>query len=139
MKNKGQTLVEMIVVIGVVVVLATGIIAGTSISLSRGQGSQNRAMATTYAQEGIELARQLRDEGWTAFAAMGTAPTVYCVGADGAFLQASPSCTPNISNLFTRSVTLALSGPDMSVDVLVTWGANASGKVELKTTLTHWR
>lgn len=144
--DKGQTLVEMIVVIGVVIILVTGIIAGTSASLSRANDSELRSSAIRYAQEGIELARQMRDSGWTAFAALGAAPTTYCVGDDAVFTPSVGSCsTPNINNLYVRSITLRLVAPGdptqtkVTVDVVVTWGGSTANNVELKTDLTQWR
>lgn len=131
----------MIVVIGVVVLLTTGIIAGTSASLSRTSDSQLRSAAVRYAQEGIELSRSIRDDGWNAFAALGQVPSTYCVGDDTAFTATTSTCsTPNINNVYARSVTLTLTTPtSMSVDVVVNWGASSNNKVELKTDLTQWR
>lgn len=147
MKNQqGQSLVEMIVVIGMVVLLATGVVAGTTISLSRSGASQIRTDALTVAQAGIELARGQRDNGWDAFALRGTPQSTYCVGSDGAFGQAQTSCTAvNVDNKYTRSVTLqmtTISGiSTMKVTSSVTWGdtTNPLNKVELTTYLTQWR
>lgn len=127
--QQGQSLVEMIVVIGMVVLLTTGIVAGTTASLSRSETSQVRSQALSYAQAGIELARGLRDNGWAAFAALG-----------------SPSST-TVSTLgtLTRSVTFQLttvSGVStMKVTSRVAWGdtSNPSNAVELTTYLTQWR
>ena len=60
----GQSLVEMVVVIGVVVLLAVGIIAGTTASLSATENAQTRSNALKFASEGIERTRELRDAGW---------------------------------------------------------------------------
>jgi type II secretory pathway pseudopilin PulG len=38
--QKGQSLVEMVVVIGMVILLTTGIVTGTTISLNRSKKSQ---------------------------------------------------------------------------------------------------
>jgi len=144
----GQSLIEMIVVIGVVIVLVTGIIAGTTVTLSRSRDSNIRSAAVRYAQEGIELARSQRDSGWTAFAALGTPYTTYCVDDNGVFTATGTSCTtPNVTNLYVRSVNLELKDAGnptlerMAVDVVVQWGdlTNSSNVVELKTDLTQWK
>lgn len=130
--QKGQSLVEMIVIIGMVVLLATGIVAGTTVSLSSSKTSQVRSQALSYAQAGIELARATRDDGWPAFSAMGNPPS---------------TTVSNIDNTFTRSVTLELTTigtpptPTMKVTSQVTWGdtTNPLNKVELTTYLTQWR
>jgi len=124
MKNtmRGQMLIEMIVVIGLAVILAIGIIAGTSTSLARTQGNQIRSSALQYAQEGIERMRQQRDAGWTAFAS-GAGTTI-----------------EETSGIYTRKITPTLSSDQMLIDVLVTWGdeTQTDNKVELKTILTQW-
>lgn len=148
--HHGQTLVEMIVIVGIVVVLVTGIIAGTSISFSRTQDDQLRSTALSYAQEGIELTRQQRDQGWSGFALLGTNKTVYCVGSDKDYNVISPTdlCTgPFINGKYVRSIVLELLNPGdpvnekMSVDVVVTWSGSAAtpNKVELQTYLTKWK
>jgi type II secretory pathway pseudopilin PulG len=134
MKNQeGQSLVEMIVIIGMVVLLATGIVAGTTVSLSRSQTSQVRSQALSIAQAGIELARGQRDNGWEAFAALG---------------DPQSTTVSTIDNKFTRSVTLELipipANPamnEMKVTSRVVWGdtTNPLNKVELTTYLTEWR
>lgn len=143
MKNhaNGQMLIEMIVVIGVVVVLATGIIAGTSSSLARTQGNQARSSALQYAQEGIEYARQKRDAGWTSFAGLleGTQSITYCVDSNN--MWTAPPCAVNIASVYTRSITLSLADGNILIDVIVVWGdqSQPDNNVELKTTLTQWK
>ncbi|MCX6794106.1 MAG: hypothetical protein NTY06_03300 [Candidatus Gottesmanbacteria bacterium] len=128
--QEGQSLVEMIVVIGMVVLLATGIVVGTTTSLSRSGTSQVRSQALFYAQAGIELARETRDNGWAAFAALGDPPT---------------TTVTTINTTFTRSVMLQLttvSGVStMKVTSRVKWGdtSNPANAVELTTYLTQWR
>jgi type II secretory pathway pseudopilin PulG len=151
----GQSLVEMVVVIAVVILLATGIISGTSATLARTQSNQLRSTALQYAQEGTERARALRDAGWNTFAPMGStrdvppisSPTRYCVGDDGIFQPSPIACTPNIHGKYIRTVTLALINPSdpvnmyMAVDVVVSWGdtSKPNNSVELKTDLTAWK
>ncbi len=145
--KRGQTLVEMIVIVGMVVLLATGVVVGTTVSLSRSETSKVRSNAAAYAQSGIELARALRDTSWDAFAALGT-PTAntYCVGSDGSFGQAQISCTAfNIDNTYVRSLTLELtivSGvPTVKVTSKVSWGdvSNPANAIQLMTYLTQWK
>lgn len=143
-KQKGQTLVEMIVVVGVIVLLTTGIVAGTTASLSRTEALRVRSEALTHTQTGIELARKIRDDGWNAFWLMGSAGgTVYCVNSAGVWSGAP--CGVNIDGIFTRSVTLQTTSspgePTMIVTSNVIWGdiADPSNDVQLKTYLTQWK
>lgn len=140
--QQGQSLVEMIVVVGMVVLLTTGIVAGTTMSLSRAQTSQMRSDALVFAQSGLELARKKRDQGWNAFAALGTPATIYCVGSDESFAPSQVPCTAaNINTIYTRSVTLTLGIDEvMRVVSSVSWGDQGPlHRIQLTTYLTQWR
>ena len=65
----GQTLVEAIIAISVVVMLVTGLIAGTSASLKTSQSGRSRYQAVKLAEEGLEYARSLRDTSWSTLTA----------------------------------------------------------------------
>lgn len=136
----------MIVIVGMVVLLATGIVAGTIGSLSRSETSKSRSEALAFAQAGIELTRGMRDDGWNAFVAKGSSPSLYCVGSDGDFGQPQVSCTTfNMENAYVRSLTLEFTTvsdtPTMKVTSRVAWGdiTNSVNAVTLTTYLTQWR
>lgn len=147
-RTRGQTLIEMIVIVGVVVLLVTGIVAATTASLSVTNSNAARSSAIQYAQEGIELARAQRDVGWNSFALLGTPRQSYCVGSNNEFQPTAIMCDYiNVGNQFIRTITLELINPGdptqvkMTVDVVVSWGdtTNPNNNVELKTDLTQWR
>jgi type II secretory pathway pseudopilin PulG len=148
--KQGQSLVEMLVVVGIVVLLVTGIVSGTTLSLNRTATIQQRSAAVKYAQEGIELTRFVRDEGWDNFAAMGAVESNYCVGSEEpvVFQLTTGSCaTPNINDTYTRTITLLLipasstTVEKMSVTVVVSWAdrTQPTNAVSLVTYLTEWR
>lgn len=148
MKNQaGQSLVEMIVIVGMVILLVTGIVAGTTASLSRSETSKVRSAALSFAQEGIELARGQRDNGWNAFMSMGSPGGIlYCVNSNSPpDWTAGGTCPPNVDSTFTRSVTLKFDPvagiPTMTVISQVKWGdtTNPSNSVQLTTYLTQWK
>ncbi len=58
---KGQTLLELVVVIAVIVVVISALTFATISSLRNAQFSKNQAQATKLAQEGLELMRTGRD------------------------------------------------------------------------------
>ena len=137
---KGQTLIEVIIVIAIVIILTTGIIAGTTTTLGANNASRLHTNGLQYAQEGIEIARNIRDKGWDEFAPLGDPEHKYCVGSDHVFQLATGDCPTNINNTpYARSIILKLTNnPDgyssMNVDVIVDWGAN---NVTLTTDLTQ--
>lgn len=139
--SKGQTLVEIIVVVGVVLVILTVVVNNVLSSLRNSTFSEAKSQATAYAKEGLEIARQQRDAGWYAFVSKGTSEGLsWCVDGSGTWTQGS-SCTNKINNTFERILRLTLdSSNHMTVVSTVTWQEGGSTrKSELVTVLTQWR
>ena len=144
---KGQMLIEVVVIVGIVVLLVLGVVAGTTRVLSQTQTVQNQTAALGFAQEGIELTRQLRDTNWTTLLSYGAVKTTYCVGSDGMFTPIALTCPPNVGkSLYTREITLELvpspdgsGGETMQVTVTVSWNgaARANNSVTLTTYVTE--
>lgn len=65
--QKGQALLEALIAMGIAVVVITGITIAISSSLQNSSFSKNQQLAASYAQEAIEIARQLRDDKYTEF------------------------------------------------------------------------
>lgn len=136
--ESGQTLAEVVVAIGVIVLLVTGLIVGTSVTIKASQYSKARSQAVAYAQEAVELARNLRDGGWTSFFAYGG--TSQCLNKEGVWTQMSGACSANIDNFYTRSITFTWNDPRMKLDVVVSWvDGNKTYTVPISTYLTQWR
>ncbi|MBI5620308.1 hypothetical protein HY949_00840 [Candidatus Gottesmanbacteria bacterium] len=139
--QSGQTLAEVVVAIGVVVLLVTGLIFGTSVTLKASQYGKARSQAVQYAQEGVEITRALRDSGWTGFLAYGgVTPLSWCLDKSGVWTAMSGSCTPNIDAFYTRQVTFTWADPNMKADVTVSWqDGNKSYSVPITTYFTQWK
>lgn len=67
MREKGQTLVEVVVALGVAILVITALVAATTTAVRNAQFAKNQSLATKYAQEGMEKARTLRDQNPTSF------------------------------------------------------------------------
>ena len=143
--GKGQTLIEVLVALGVSVLIVSAISAAILSALSNAQYSKNQNTATQYAQEGMEIVRNFRNSDLTAFSALLGNPNEqksYCL--DKGFttidkennvrnnLIAGCSGTNNISpkgqnvDIFARQVTLEKSGGSCGnnvtkVTVFVSW------------------
>ena len=129
----GQSLVESVVTLGVVLLLVTGIVVGTTSSLRYAENSKARSTATQYAQEGLELARNERDAGWSAFAHSGTFCTVP--------LGSPPPCSP-MDSRFTRTLIYTYDAlkKQVAVQSVVSWIEGGVTKTTtLQTTLTDWK
>lgn len=137
--TRGQTLVEVIVAIGVVVLLVTGLIVSTSVTLKASQYGKMRSLGTQYANEAIEVTRNLRDSGWSTFF------TTYggfswCLNKAGEWSKMVGACMPNIDSFYTRVVTFTWDDPRMKVDVAVTWVDGAKTySATLSTYFTQWK
>lgn len=139
--QSGQTLAEVVVAIGVIVLLVTGLIIGTSVTLKASQYGRGRSQAVQYAQEAVELARNLRDAGWTSFLTYGgVTPRTWCVDKSGTWTAQSGSCPPNIDAFYTRQVTFTWIDPNMKTDVVVSWrDGNKTYTVPITTYFTQWK
>lgn len=121
----GQSLIEMLVAMSAAVIILTGISVTVSSSLNNANYSKNQIIATKYAQEGIEITRQIRDSNLAAFSLLnGT----YCLAKAQQSFGGSCS-SPNVDN-FIRTVLVQPSGGSCGantslVSVVVSW---ADGK-----------
>lgn len=117
--SKGQTLLEVILAIGVACIVLIGLTRAVTVALRNAQFAKNQALATQYAQEGMEKARQLRDQD----------PDV--------FWNKSGTETEDLGN-FTREVTYdEIEGnKKMKIEVVVSWDSH---KAEIVSFLTKWK
>lgn len=136
----GQTLVEAVVVVGVVAILVTGLIAGTTASLRSAQSGRTRTQAVAYAQEGMEIVRGVRDTNWSTFQSLSGS---YCLGSDHALTTSAGTCSPNLTTpegTLTRSVSFAWQDPKMVVTMVVGYvEAESTRNVTLTTYFTQWK
>ncbi len=143
-KRHGQSMVEAVVVIGVVVMLVTGLVTATTTTLRSGQMSKSRVQALRYAKEGLEVVRIIKDADWNLIP---QTSKQYCLGkGEQALVNESLPCAKTIDNTYSRTVAFADSGACTaasscrSVTVTVTWSESGQDKsVALTSFLTNWR
>lgn len=125
--SKGQSLVEVVAGLAVMMIVILSLVAVTTVAVRNANFSRNQTLATKYAQEGIEEARNLRNT---------QAETIFFV--DG-------SCDQNeVLGLFTRVRTCSLSvdgdQKTMTVVVVVSWSDDkGTHQSALTTKLTNWQ
>jgi Tfp pilus assembly protein PilV len=138
----GQSLIEVIVMLAVVVMVVTGLVVGTVSSLKVTTFSSNKSQGTKYAQEGMELVRKDRDTSWSTFLAR--SGRTYCIPSGGDAWTESNSCLVNIdtgTSQFTRSAQFTWDGTStMTVTVTVSWqdGGNTHTS-QITSNFTKWR
>lgn len=137
--NSGQTLIEVIVAVSLIVLVLVTLVSGVALSVRNGRQAKSQAQAKEFVREGTEWIRSLRDsEGWeTLIAAIdaggGAAGQTYCLPtlplSIDQFSALSPSAVANCPIIagteFTRSIQLVVNGPSNRLDATVrtTWGA----------------
>lgn len=152
--GNGQSIVEVIVATAVILLLATGLVAGTSAALRASISSRARSESTKLVAEGLEIARNDRDKGWSTFQGRSTgAATSYCLGQnDTSFLGLTPESDPanNCAQFTLGSVRYrrwgtfdwepAATPPYMIVTLTVNWREGSATRNSHATVyLTQWK
>lgn len=121
---RGDTLIEVLIALAVATVIISAITVLGTTSLSNAKFVANQDQASKYAQEGLEIVRQIRNSNYVGFASYNG---VYCLAKGTTSLgTAVTSCTtPNIDNKFVRSVQITQNGGCganlANTTVLVSW------------------
>jgi len=126
--EKGQSLLEVVIALAVVGLVIMALIRVTVISVRNAAFARNQVLATKYAQEWLEEARNWRDQ---------QDPEVF-------FVDGSCNAGPEAVDIFTRTRTCSLSvegdKKTMTVVVEVSWtDAVGDHQSRLETRLTNWR
>jgi hypothetical protein len=103
---KGQTLIEVLVALGIITVVTTALAAVVITSMSNAQFSKNQNLASQYALEGMEIVRRLRDSDYVGF--RNKSDGIYCLDKGQPILPINPvsvCATPNVDN-FIRKVEI---------------------------------
>ncbi len=143
MDLKGQTFVEIIIIVALVIVVIAALVASGTFSLRLTSYNKLRNQAIKYVQEGIELARKERDDSWGTLVSMAQpSPRRWCVDKSRTWSQASSDCSINIDNIFSRSIQLSYDPLTQRVIVLVSvsWKEGSEMRTsKAETILTKWR
>lgn len=140
----GQSLVEVIVAVGIVLIIVTGLVVATTFSLRFNQNSKMRTEALSFAKEGMERMRALRDTGWDTVPSSGA----YCLDIGETELTSEPAggCALDGETGFRRVIRVSMdeSCQDPAVcrkvTIQVSWLEGDSGQdVELSSYITNWR
>ncbi|MEP7167383.1 MAG: hypothetical protein ABI758_05385 [Candidatus Woesebacteria bacterium] len=136
-QNSGQTLIEVIIATGLVVLVLTTLVSGVALGIRNNRYAKDSALSKEYVREAAEWLRGQRDlSGWGTFAnilqADASGNTVnYCLdtlpaGTQSFSTKGSSTCSGSqkIVNKFTRQMTIRLTGsPPVQADatITVTW------------------
>ena len=140
----GQSLIEVIVAVGVMALMLTTIAALVSLSVKNSRIAKDRAQAISFAQEGVELMRTYRDFNLTDLTAKAVVGNSWDLMEGWTIHTGFIDCVSgNIPGGFTRCVTL---GPNVAgsgivdVNVEVSWTEGSQTyKTNQITQLTLWQ
>jgi len=136
-KTAGQSLIEVLAALGVVVLVILALIIVTTISIRNATFAKNQSLATSYAQEAIEEIREYRDQNsWTAFVASCSSKTAMGLSDPSSpFVLSDPVCNiPETTNSCVEGDNRC------EVKVTISWDdAKGSHQTELITYLAEWQ
>jgi len=111
-KEKGQTLIEVLIALAAAVAIISAIAITVVTSLSNVEFTKNQNLATQYAREGMEVVRQMARNSWPTFTTFTSVN--YCLpqGATSLCVMGSLncgtslSCGQNVAGIFVRQITI---------------------------------
>lgn len=132
--ERGQSLIEILLAFAIAAIVITGITFAVTSSVKNATFSKNQNLASSYAQEGMEIVRAIRDRSWSSFVSLPGGPNK-CLPQNSSRLvqRIGPDCNGegNIG-IFIRAVTLnnnsancTSAANNTKVTVQVKWGDSA--------------
>ncbi|MCR4324113.1 MAG: hypothetical protein NUV69_00290 [Candidatus Curtissbacteria bacterium] len=147
-RKEGQSLIEVVVALGVVIVLITSLVS-TSLLTQRGaRGAKANTQATKLAEQSLEKMRVFRDR--RGFSALVNNSSANCYILDStnpdpsAWALSTANCPPGenvvLDNItFTRRIQVSSSGQNKLIVVTVSWQDSAGTQtVTNSTILSNW-
>lgn len=138
--QSAQALFEMVIVIGVLVLILSGIVAVVTRSVKNTTFSSESAVASRYAQEAIEWIRVQRDtEGWDKL--KNKAGQTFCIPAPPQWVNLNQCDLINGRYERTADLSFVAGNEDqIKVTVTVKWQDSAGEhNTQLETILTAWQ
>jgi Tfp pilus assembly protein PilV len=120
LNNKGIILIEAILALGIIVVIMTALVTALVSTISSSSFSKDQTQATSYAQEGLDIARNFKDSSYENFQELETGE--YCLAEGQTELSEAGgdrSCENNVNRRFTRFIYVNQSGQDERQDPVV--------------------
>ncbi len=115
-KNQGQVLIEALIALAVVTFVIAGIVIALITSVNNSTFTRNQNLATNYAQEGLDIARNIKESDYSYFAQY---QGYYCLPEGVTDLDSAPfvdGVCEKISDTFTRQIFIDETGADSKKD-----------------------
>lgn len=112
-QKKGDVLIEAVLAIAITGIVVTGIVVALTNSISQSNFTRNQNLASNYAQQGLDIARNMKENSFASLSALGDRS--YCLGEGETAIttpESASGCDVNIGETFFRSVYINSSGED---------------------------
>lgn len=147
MRERGQSLFEVVLALAVVSLVLIVLVAMASVSIRNASFARNKTLANRHTQKAIEWLRSERDAGWSAFYGRSLlSGQVWCINADppawpGQVFGLCSSDDTIGDSIFTRKVTLLTIDTDTIQAEVDTFWIDGGGEHHAKssTVFTNWK
>ena len=151
--ESGQTLIEMIIAIGLVVLVLTTLVSALTLGIKNNRFAREQSQAKNYVREGTEWARSIRDRlGWESFydmVAQDGNPVSYCLSSLPTTAQDAEELTNRIctsqetinNTVFRRTAFFSFGNTDKELTLTVTVDWNDGSAIHTSTStiiLRQW-
>ncbi len=143
MTNKGQSLFEVVIALGIISLIIVGVVILGTNSIRNSSFARDKTLATRYAQEATEWARGQRDNSWSTFYSHAADSLTWCLPSLSWSKRGNCGTTDIISGTpFQRQLifTLDPNPNNVQVAVRVSWSDGAGmHDVTSITIFTNWK
>ena len=125
--QKGQTLIEAVVALGIAVAIISAITSLVITSLNATTFSKNQSQASEYAQQGLESIRSLVSANYSSFLNTYSSQS-YCLDSNNNLNVNLSNCNSVKTGIFTKEVDFVQNSADcqgyLKATVIVSWSDN---------------
>lgn len=140
-KNSGQTIVELLVALGIATVVIVALVGASVGSLSNANFAKTQGEATRVSREAMEWLRGQRDQDWNSFASR--SGNTWCLQTLGFPLRAGACSASQVipGTILIREATLTSTADNTLEALVLVYWADSRGRheVRLNSRLTRWR
>lgn len=135
--QKGQFLLELVVALAIILLVLLALVRVVITAVKSSNFAKKGAQASSFAQEGMENMRSLRDKSWINFLSYADGLSH---GLAGQVPSGSCPMAPNLAETFIRCVKLEYDGEKVKATLTVSWtDENETHESELISYFTNWQ
>jgi prepilin-type N-terminal cleavage/methylation domain-containing protein len=136
LKNKGFTIIEVLIASLIISTTMIAVMSATSSGIQLSERALRQVQASMLAEEGVEVVKIIRDNGWSSFSGL-SLNTNYYLSFDNNWRVWTISTTPvdPIDGIFTRTIMFSSVSRDSNDDIASS-GSLDSGTRKVRVTVS---